>query len=338
MISQTTIQAIRDLHLPDAIGRYVELKKKGTTWTGLSPFHDEKTPSFFVHPVKGFWKDFSSGKGGRDVISFLMEKESLDFVGAIRMAAQDFSIPIEEDRNGSAEYYAALEKKKQIMPVLEWAWSEFQRHEVPKYFLDRFSSETCTRFGIGFCTGIIGEAKKAGIEVDLLHQSGLINFNEERKEYFEKFAQRVIIPVTDYRGTLIGFTGRKTTDDKKSPKYLHSAFEKSKTLFAIQQALKAIQTEEKAYVVEGPTDAMRFHEKGILNTVGKQGSDFSEEQAKLIKRYCSTVCFVPDNDDDKEKNAGLESLDRNAETAIKAGLIVKVLIPGIGVKKVRSKK
>lgn len=333
MIAQSTIQAIRDLPLHDAIGRYVDIRKKGITYTGLSPFNNEKTASFHVHPVKGFWKDFSSGKGGRDVISFLMQKEGIEFIDAVKQAAQDNSIFIEEDSIGSAEYFAQLEKKKQIIPVLEWAYSEFQKAEIPSSFLQRFSADTCTRFGIGYCTGLMGEAKKAGIDYAMLHEAGLIGKNEERKEYYDKFTGRVIFPVPDYRGNLLGFTGRiteeKATD--KSPKYMHTAFEKSKTLFGISAAAASIKEKDSAYVVEGPTDVMRWHERKIDNTVGKQGSDFSEDQARILKRYCGTVCFVPDNDADKgDKNPGLKSLERNAEVAIKAGLIVKVLIPGIG--------
>jgi DNA primase len=120
---------------------------------------------------------------------------------------------------------------------------------------------------------------------------------------------------------------------------MHSAFEKSKTLFGISSAAASIKEKDSAYVVEGPTDVMRWHEHKIDNTVGKQGSDFSEDQARILKRYCGTVCFVPDNDADKgDKNPGLKSLERNAEVAIKAGLIVKVLIPGIGASIEKQKK
>jgi len=331
MIKPETIEAIRELPLQDTIGKYVtDLKQSGNkqTYKGKSPFNDENSASFYVHTGKGFWKDFSSGKGGRDVLSFIMQKEGINFFDAIKIAAQDFNITIEYDNGPEAQAWKEkMEKKKELQPLLQWAYSEFQKTEVPKDFLKRFPEQVCEQFHIGYCTGLIGDAVKSGYKAAQLYEAGLVNKHPEREEYFEKFADRVMFPITDWRGTLIGFTGRVNGQVPKTvPKYLHSAFEKSKTLYAIDKAKKAMQESDSCHVVEGPTDAIRFHQMTVENTVGKQGSDFSDDQAKLIKRFCGTVCFVPDNDADKPDNPGMKSLERNAETAIKAGLSVKVLL------------
>jgi len=331
MISPDTIQAIRDLPLDQAIGHYVpDLKQSGnkTTYKACSPFNAEKSASFYVLTAKGFWKDHSSGKGGRDVIGFLMQRDNLDYIDAIKLAAQDFNIELKYDTSAESQAWKEkLEKKKELQPVMDWAFSEFQKNEVPKAFLKRFPVEVCQQFAIGYCTGLIGEAVKAGYKASQLYECGLVNKNPEREEYFEKFADRVMFTVNDWRGHLIGFSGRVNGDAPKAiPKYLHSAFEKSKTLFAIDKAKKAMQENDSCYMVEGPTDTMRFHQMGISNATAMQGSDISEEQAKLIKRFCSTICFVPDNDADKTTNVGVQKLQGNAEVAIKAGLSVKVLM------------
>jgi len=330
MIKPESIEAIREISLSESIGFYLpDLKKSGQgTLKTKSPFNPENSASFYVHTAKGFWKDFSSGKGGRDVISYLMQKENLAFIDAVKLAAQDLKITLEYDTGAdNLAWKEKLEKKKELQPVIEWAYSEMQKNEVPKDFIKRFPLDVCERFNIGYCTGLIGEGVKAGYKAAQLYECGLLNKHPDREEYFEKFNDRVMFPITDWRGSLIGFTGRVNGQvPPKVPKYMHSAFEKSKTLYAINKAKKAMQEKGAAYVVEGPTDTMRFHQMNIDNTVGKQGSDFSDDQAKLIKRFCDTVCFVPDNDADKKDNPGLKSLDRNAEVAIKAGLSVKVLM------------
>lgn len=329
MIKPETIEEIRNIPLDVAIGKYVaDLKKSGSGYKAKSPFGEENTPSFFVHVAKGFWKDFHSGKGGRDVISFVAQQQGMTWIDAVRFAAADFNINIVEDNSAEAQAWKEkLEKKKELQPVMDWAYSEFQKNDVPTDFLKRFPLEVCEAHHIGYCTSLIGEARKIGYTCAQLFECGLVNKHPDREEYFERFADRVIFPVMDWRDSLIGFTGRingKVT--AKQAKYMHSAFEKSKTLYGINKAKKAMQAKDVCYVVEGPTDCIRFHQQDITNAVAKQGAHLSDDQAKLIKRFCGTVCFIPDNDADKKENTGMKSLDADAETAIKAGLTVKVLM------------
>ena len=322
-ISPTTIDRIREEPLHLAIGHYVTLKKKGVAYVGISPFNAEKTPSFNVHPTKGFWKDFSSGKGGRDVIGFLMQKENLDFVEATKMAPQDLSIEVKFENNERAQaWHQQVEAKKQLQPVMDWALSEFQKNEIPQEFIKRFAEKALIPFRIGYCTGLLDEARRTGMDLQQLFKAGLVG-SKNVGEYYERFAGRVMFPLFDWRGHLTGFSGRSIKEGDKI-KYLHTTgMEKTKELYGIQLAAAPMQAEGKCYVVEGPTDVIRFHEYKIPNTVGKQGGDFSEEQARIIKRYCTTVVFVPDAD-----NAGMKSMEANAATAIKNGLVVKVVFPG----------
>lgn len=343
MIHPDTIQQLKDLSLVDVITRYndITLKKSGThNFVGKSPWSNEKTPSFYVIPAKGIFNDFSTGRKGNNPISFVMQKENLDFVDACKSLASQHGIEIKYTKEEKQDP-EVVKKKIAVSEALEWACAHFIEQPVPEPFRKQraLPDAILNAFKVGFAKplwdDLLSAAKVAGIDADTLHAAGLVRKREGKEGHYDALRDRVIIPVTDYRGNVIGFTGRDAETqphqkDQKVPKYQHTeGMDKSKHLFGLHLAIKGGKLTEGAYLVEGPIDVMRWHACGITNTVGIQGSDFSEDQAKLLKKFTDKLTIVPDNDCDKEKNKGIEAMHRNAPIAVKAGFTVKVLIPGI---------
>lgn len=343
MISAETIDKVREVSVLDIVNRYndIRLKKAGDTWKGTSPFTNEKTPSFYVHEKKNFFKCFSSGKGGNNAISFVMQKDGVEFIEAVKIIAGWENIPIEYDKNPSKE----PDKKAEIREVLQWACAHFCANNIPESFTKYrvFPDECLNPFKVGYAKlawdDLLNTAKKAGHSTDLLLLAGLIRKSENGKLY-DAFRDRVIFPIFDYRGNVVAFTGRDAEtqtpkkDEEKPAKYINSpesCYDKSFHLYGLYQSIQGGQMtkENGVHLVEGPTDVIRFHKHGITNTVAPCGSALTEQQAKLLKRFTDKIIYVPDNDCDKEKNAGIEAMERNAPLAIKAGFTVKVLIPGV---------
>lgn len=354
MIHQDTIDRCRELDLVDVVRKFsdITLKPHGQhQHRALSPWTNEKTPSFYVHEKKGIYKDFSSGKGGNNAIRFVMDKEGFDFVDAVKWLCQEFTIEI-KFTNGGPEDKKTAEQRQEVRDVMEWATGHFCGNEVPEDFVKyrEFPEDVLNEFKIGYAKNswddLYKAATKAGFKPELLVNAGLVR-PKANGGYYDYFRDRVMFPIFDRRGNVIAFTGRDAeTEDQtqvidqepvkkeKPPKYMNSpdsCYNKSKNLYGLYQCIKANDYQKAVYLVEGPTDVMRMHQHGIKATVAPCGSSLTEDQAKIIRKLTDKIIIVPDNDCGKEdgSNPGIEALHKNAQVAIKAGLQVKVLIPGV---------
>lgn len=346
MISQSTIDKLRELPLLDVVQRYtdIELKKSGSSWKGKSPWTNDKTPSFFVHPGKGIYKDFSSGKGGNNAIQFVMDKEGIEFIDAVKSLAGQWGVDIEYlNLKDGEQAQQKAEARKEVREALQWALSHFCANDIPEGFINsrQFPEDVLNAFKIGYARNswddLLTAAQKAGFTPEVLVNAGLVRKREGTEGYYDYFRDRVMFPIFDSRGNVIAFTGRdaetelQIDESMKPPKYINSpdtAYDKSKNLFGLYQTIQSKKYDQGIYLVEGPTDVMRMFQFGLQNTTAPCGSSLTEEQAKLIKRLTDKIIMVPDNDCEKEVNAGIEALHRNAPVAIQAGLQVKVIIPG----------
>ena len=343
MIADFSIQAVRNLPIEDVVGMYIPLKKN----KALSPFSNEKTPSFHVVPKKNIFKCFSSGKGG-DGITFVMEYKQLTFLEAVEEIAKDHNIVLAYEDLNDAEKEARkkeFERRQTITELLTWANAHFASQEIPKKFVvfRKFTKATLEKFKIGYAStskdDLYQSALKADLDLKDLSQAGLVRYYNDR--YFDVFQQRVIFPIHDRLGRIVAFTGRlypEISDQEKEalkekggyipPKYFNSPdtlWEKGKHLYGLHLATKAIENKGLVYLVEGNTDVMRFHEQGIENVVAPCGTALTIDQIDLIKRYTDKVCIVPDADE-----AGIKALHRSAELLLENGLSVYVLLPDQG--------
>ncbi|QLG44412.1 DNA primase [Costertonia aggregata] len=341
MISKTTIdQVYETARLEEVIGDFVQLKKSGSNFKGLSPFSDERTPSFMVSPVKQIWKDFSSGKGG-NVIAFLMEHEHFTYPEAIKYLAKKYNIEIEETERSNEEKEQANERESMYL-VSEFAQQHFSeilwKNELGKaiglsYFKERgFTDETIKKFGLGYCLdqwdGFTSAALDKGYLLKYLEQTGLTivkedatNPNNSRK--FDRFKGRVMFPIHSMSGRVLGFGGRILTNDKKAAKYLNSPesdiYHKSKVLYGIFYAKQSIAKEDNCFLVEGYTDVIQFYQRGVQNVVSSSGTALTPEQIRLINRLTKNITVLFDGD-----AAGLRASLRGIDLILEQGMNVKV--------------
>ncbi len=334
MISQASIETVFETaRVEEVIGDFVHLKRAGSNLKGLSPFADEKSPSFMVSPVKQIWKDFSSGKGG-NVVTFLMEHEHFTYPEAIRYLAKKYNIEIEETEQTSEETELANEKESMYL-VSEFASKYFQNvlfyTEEGKaiglsYFKERgFTTETIKKFNLGYSPDVwdafTSEALGKGYKLEFLDKTGLTIVKEEKQ--FDRFKGRVMFPIQSMSGRVLGFGGRILTNDKKAAKYLNSPeseiYHKSKILYGIYHAKQAIAKQNNCYLVEGYTDVIQFHQAGIENVVASSGTALTAEQINLVKRLTPNMTVLFDGD-----AAGLRASIRGIDLILEAGMNVKV--------------
>jgi len=341
MISKSTIDNVYETaRLEEVIGDFVQLKKSGSNFKGLSPFSDERTPSFMVSPVKQIWKDFSSGKGG-NVVAFLMEHEHFTYPEAIKYLAKKYNIEIEETERTDEQKQEANERESMYL-VSEFAQKHFSEmlfdSELGKaiglsYFKERgFTEETIKKFGLGYCLdqwdGFTTAALDKGYKLSYLEKTGLTivkedanNPNSPRK--FDRFKGRVMFPIQSMSGRVLGFGGRILTNDKKAAKYLNSPesdiYHKSKVLYGIYSAKQAIAKEDNCFLVEGYTDVIQFYQRGIHNVVSSSGTALTSEQIRLINRLTKNITVLFDGD-----AAGLRASLRGIDLILEQGMNVKV--------------
>ena len=334
MISRNTIDTVFEVaRVEEVIGDFVQLKRAGSNLKGLSPFVDEKSPSFMVSPTKQIWKDFSSGKGG-NVVSFLMEHEHFSYPEAIRFLAKKYNIEIEETEQTSEEKEQASEKESMYL-VSEFAKKYF--HETLlnseegkaiglSYFKERgFTNETIEKFGLGYSpdtwTALTDDALKNGYTIEFLEKTGLTIVKEDKK--FDRFKGRVMFPIQSMSGRVLGFGGRILVTDKKAAKYLNSPeseiYHKSKILYGIYQAKQAIAKNDNCYLVEGYTDVIQFNQSGIENVVASSGTALTSDQIRLISRLTKNITVLFDGD-----AAGLRASIRGIDLILEEGMNVKV--------------
>ena len=335
LITRETIDKVFETaRVEEVIGDFVQLKRAGSNYKGLSPFSDERSPSFMVSPVKQIWKDFSSGKGG-SVVTFLMEHEHFTYPEAIRFLANKYNIEIEETETSQEDKIEANEKESMYL-VSEFAKSYFHdtllNSEEGKaiglsYFKERgFTNETITKFGLGYSPetwdAFTKEALSKGYQLDYLEKVGLTIVREDGK-HFDRFKGRVMFPIQSLSGRNLGFGGRILTNDKKAAKYLNSPeseiYHKSKVLYGIFHAKQAIAKQNNCYLVEGYTDVIQMHQAGIENVVASSGTALTPDQIRLINRLTKNVTVLFDGD-----AAGLRASVRGIDLILEEGMNVKV--------------
>ena len=334
MISKATIDTVFETaRVEEVIGDFVVLKRAGSNFKGLSPFSDERSPSFMVSPVKQIWKDFSSGKGGNSV-AFLMEHEHFTYPEAIRYLAKKYNIEIEETEQTDEEK-ANTDVRESMYLVSEFAKKYFQdtllNSEEGKaiglsYFKERgFSNETIKKFALGYSPetwdAFTKEALGKGYKLEFLESTGLTIPKEDRP--FDRFKGRVMFPIQSMSGRVLGFGGRILTNDKKAAKYLNSPesdiYHKSKVLYGIFQAKQAIAKENNCFLVEGYTDVIQFNQSGIENVVASSGTALTPDQIRLINRLTKNITVLYDGD-----AAGLRASIRGIDLILEEGMNVKV--------------
>ena len=334
MISKSTIDQVFDTaRVEEVIGDFVQLKKSGSNFKGLSPFSEERTPSFMVSPVKQIWKDFSTGKGGTSV-SFLMEHEHFTYPEAIKYLARKYNIEVEETVQSDSEKAAAGERESMYL-VSEYARTYFQNTLLKtdagkaiglSYFKERgFTDETIKEFQLGYSTddwsGLTDAALKKGYQLKYLEQTGLTIVKETKQ--FDRFKGRVMFPIHSMSGRVLGFGGRILAKNEKAAKYLNSPessiYHKSKVLYGIYYAKQTIAKEDNCYLVEGYTDVIQFHQKGIKNVVSSSGTALTPDQIRLINRLTKNITVLFDGDP-----AGIRAALRGIDLILEQGMNVKI--------------
>lgn len=334
MISKSTIDTVFETaRVEEVIGDFVNLKKSGTNYKGLSPFSNERSPSFMVSPVKQIWKDFSSGKGG-NAVAFLMEHEHFTYPEAIRYLARKYNIEIEETEQSEEDKEQANEKESMYL-VSEYAQKYFSNilHNTDEgraigysYFKERgFTGDTIKKFGLGYSPeawdAFSKEALGQGYKLDYLEKTGLTISSENRQ--IDRFRGRVMFPIQSMSGRVLGFGGRILGNDKKAAKYLNSPeseiYHKSKVLYGIFHAKQAIAKQDNCFLVEGYTDVIQLHQAGIENVVASSGTALTPDQIRLINRLTKNITVLFDGD-----AAGLRASIRGIDLILEEGMNVKV--------------
>ncbi len=334
MITRTTIdQVYETARVEEVIGDFVVLKKSGSNFKGLSPFSQERTPSFMVSPVKQIWKDFSSGKGG-NVVAFLMEHEQFTYPEAIRFLANKYNIEIEETEQSDEEKEKA-NARESLYLVNQFAQESFTQDlwEFPEgkaiglsYFRERgFTDEIIRLFGLGYAAQqrdrFYKKAAKAGYTENYIVETGLIIKNE--RGAVDRFRGRVIFPIRSMAGRVQGFGGRILSATLKTAKYINSpeseVYHKSKVLYGMFEAKKAIAKEDICYLVEGYTDVIQMFQLGIENIVSSSGTALTPEQIRLVRRLTSNIVVLFDGD-----QAGLRAAIRGIDLILEQGMNVRV--------------
>lgn len=340
MISKNTIDKVYETaRIEEVIGDFVQLKKSGANFKGLSPFTDERSPSFMVSPVKQIWKDFSSGKGG-NVVAFVMEHEHFTYPEAIKYLAKKYQIEIEETVQTDDQKEAANERESMYL-VSEYAQTYFSdilwtsplgKAIGLSYFKERgFTEETIRRFGLGYCLDEWDGFTKAAIEnqysLKYLEATGLtiVKSSTEQTEAksFDRFKGRVMFPIHSMSGRVLGFGGRILTQDKKAAKYLNSPeseiYNKSKVLYGIYLAKQSIAKLDNCYLVEGYTDVIQMYQQGVQNVVSSSGTALTSDQIRLISRLTKNITVLFDGD-----AAGLRASLRGIDLILEQGMNVKI--------------
>jgi len=334
LITKETIDKVYEAaRVEEVIGDFVQLKRAGSNFKGLSPFSDERSPSFMVSPVKGIWKDFSSGKGG-NAVAFIMEHSQFTYPEAIRYLAKKYNIEVEETELSDEDKVVANERESLFL-ISEFASKYFQdvllNSEEGKaialtYFKERgFTNDTIKKFGLGYSPStwdaFTKEALGKGYQLDFLEKTGLTIVGEDKQ--FDRFKGRVMFPIQSMSGRVLGFGGRILTNDKKAAKYLNSPesdlYHKSKVLYGIFHAKQAIAKQDNCYLVEGYTDVIQMHQAGIENVVASSGTALTPDQIRLINRLTKNVTVLFDGD-----AAGLRASIRGIDLILEEGMNVKV--------------
>lgn len=335
-ITASCVEKILDsARIEEVVGDFVQLKKSGSSFRGLSPFTQEKTPSFYVVPSKQIFKDFSSGKGG-SAVTFLMEHEQLTYPDALRWLAKKYHIELEEEAS-SEEADEARNLRESLLAVnafaakqfAEWMWDDPVGRSVGlSYFRERgFTEETIRRFELGFHlegrASFFEAAIKAGYQADFLVGTGL-SIAREDGSHIDRFWGRAMFPIHSLGGRIVGFGGRVLKSDAKTAKYLNSPeseiYHKSRVVYGLYQAKQAIARQDRCYIVEGYTDVISLSQAGVQNVVSSSGTALTIEQIRLVKRLTSNVTLLYDGD-----SAGIRASFRGIDLLLEEGMLVRAV-------------
>ncbi|GAB4331756.1 MAG: DNA primase [Flammeovirgaceae bacterium] len=335
-LSPETIRKVQETaDILEVVEGYLTLKKKGANYWALSPFTQEKTPSFSVSPAKGIFKCFSTGKGG-NAVSFIMEMEKLSFPEAIKFLAKKYNIEIEED-NSYPEKKEAYQQKESIFIALDFAQKHYEENLKEgegknigyNYLKERgFNDKTIEKFGLGYSLnewdGLKKTAIKQGFKEEILEKAGLLIRNEEKKSLYDRFRGRVMFPIHNVSGRVIAF-GARGLKKEDVPKYLNSpeteVYHKSESLYGIFQAKNVIRQKDLCFLTEGYADVISLHQAGIENVVASSGTSLTEAQIKLIKRFTHNITILYDGD-----SAGIKAALRGIDLILAADMKVKIVL------------
>jgi DNA primase len=322
--------------IEEVIGEFVQLKKAGSSYKGLSPFTDEKTPSFVVSPSKQIFKCFSTGKGG-SVVTFLMEKEHYTYPEALRWLAAKYNIIVPEDKPPTAQELALINEKDSLYIINDFAKRYFmeQMHSSDEgkaiglsYFEERgFRPDIIQKFELGYCPNKGDEFTKAafaaGYKQEYLETVGLVKSKDDR--HFDFFRGRVMFPIHSVSGRVLGFGGRTLQSDKKIAKYFNSPespiYHKGDILYGLYYSKGDIIKYDNCYLCEGYTDVISLYQAGIQNVVSSSGTSLTREQIRLIRRFTSNITILYDGD-----AAGIKASFRGIDLILEEGLSVKVVL------------
>ena len=325
----------------DVIGQYVQLKRSGSTYKACCPFHKEKTPSFNVNPDRQMYKCFGCGEGG-NVISFMMKHQGMDFLTAVRALAERAGIGLElEEDDGRGRHTKLLyEVNREVTAFYQRCLKQTRGAAAArKYLKERMlDGEIAEEFKLGYAPGGWGVTLEWGarhkFSEDLLEAAGLVlrsNKPKSRNRFYDRFRDRLMFPILDSQGRVVGFSARILTNDKSAPKYVNSPetdiFKKSRVLYALDKARQHIvkATNREAVICEGQIDVIRCHQAGIKTAIASQGTAFTPDHARALKNYADSVVLAFDSDD-----AGRKAAIKTAVIFMDAGIIVRVaaLPPG----------
>ena len=339
MIDHATIERIKDAaNIVEVVSEFVTLRKSGSNYKGLCPFHDEKTPSFYVSPARGTCHCFGCGKGGNP-IGFIMEHEQMTYPEALRWLARKYHIEIKERELSDDEKREQSERESMFI-VNEWTASYFQHlmHDTAdgvaigmQYFRSRgFRDDIVSKFQLGFDStdrrALAQEALRKGYKEDFLLKTGIC-YKNDRGELIDRYAGRVIFPWIGISGKVVGFGGRLLDSRTKgvNQKYVNSPdseiYHKDRELYGIYQAKKAIAKEDRVYMVEGYTDVISMHQCGIENVVANSGTALSVHQIHILHRFTSNITLLYDGD-----AAGIHAALRGTDMLLSEGMNLKVLL------------
>lgn len=339
MIDRLTVEKIKDAaNIVDVVSEFVSLRRSGANYKGLCPFHNERTPSFFVSPSRGICHCFSCGRGGTP-INFIMEHEQMTYVEALRWLARKYNIEIKERELTDKERQEQSERDSMFI-VNEWAADYFKQILLEseggnsiglQYFRSRgFRDDIISKFHLGYDVQdrhqLAGEAQAKGYQLDFLLKTGIC-YKNDRSEYIDRYAGRVIFPWLSVSGKIVGFGGRLLDSRTKgvAQKYVNSPdseiYHKDQLLYGIYQAKKAISREDRVYMVEGYTDVISMHQCGIENVVANSGTALSVHQIRMLHRFTSNITLLYDGD-----AAGIHAALRGTDMILAEGMNIKVLV------------
>jgi len=336
MIPPETIAKIFDAaRIEEVVGDYVNLKKRGVNMLGLCPFHNEKTPSFTVSPAKGIYKCFGCGEAGNSV-NFLIKHEHYSYTDALKHLAQKYGIEIEE-KNLSAEEQQAIDERESLFNLSSFAQKYFEQtlHNTDEgkaigltYLKERgFEMSTINKFGVGYCPdswdAFSLHAKKHGYKKEFLLKTSLSK--ERDQQMYDTFRGRVVFPIHNLSGRVLGFGARILGNHPNRPKYINSAeseiYHKGKVLYGLYFARNAIMRQDNCYLVEGYTDVMSLHQAGIENVIASSGTALTPDQVRLLKRFSNNITLLYDGDP-----AGIKAAFRGVELVLEEGLDVRLVL------------